>query len=114
MFADEGIKLDEAVVLIRKALAFEPENGAFLDSLGWAYFKLGRVDEALAELLRAVKYTRRADATIYEHLGDVYFRKGMLQEATREWDRALTLDETNTILRQKLDDLRKRTSRDGQ
>ena len=114
MFADEGIKLDEAVVLIRKALAFEPENGAFLDSLGWAYFKLGRMDEALAELLRAVKYSRRADATIHEHLGDVYFRKGLLQDAAREWDRALTLDETNAILRQKLDDLRKRISRDGQ
>jgi predicted negative regulator of RcsB-dependent stress response len=47
-------------------------------------------------------------------LGDVYFRKGMHQDAAREWDRALTLDETNAILRQKLDDLRKRISRDGQ
>jgi tetratricopeptide (TPR) repeat protein len=55
MFADEGVKLDEAVTLIRKALEIEPENGAFIDSLGWAYFKLGRLDEALAELLRAVK-----------------------------------------------------------
>jgi tetratricopeptide (TPR) repeat protein len=114
MFADEGVKLEEAVVLIRKALEAEPENGAFIDSLGWAYFKLGRLDEALAELLRAVKYSRREDSTIREHLGDVYFRKGMLQDALREWERALALDETNAALRQKFDDLRKRISRDGQ
>jgi Tfp pilus assembly protein PilF len=114
MFADEGIKLEEAVTLIRKALEFEPENGAFIDSLGWAYYRLGRLDEALAELLRAVKYSRREDSTIREHLGDVYFRKGMLQDALREWERALALDDGNATLRQKLDDLRKRTSRDSQ
>jgi predicted negative regulator of RcsB-dependent stress response len=61
-----------------------------------------------------VKYSRREDSTIREHLGDVYFRKGMLQDALREWERALALDDANATLRQKLDDLRKRISRDSQ
>jgi tetratricopeptide (TPR) repeat protein len=102
------------VVLIRKALELEPENGAFIDSLGWAYFRLGRLDEAMVELQRAVRYSRKEDSTIREHLGDVYFQKGILRDALREWERALALDDTNAALRQKLEDLRKRVIRDGQ
>jgi tetratricopeptide (TPR) repeat protein len=82
--------------------------------LGWAFFKLGRVDEALTELQRAVKYSRKEDATIREHLGDVFFQKGMLRDALREWERSLTLDDTNAALRQRLEELRKRVSRDAQ
>jgi tetratricopeptide (TPR) repeat protein len=71
------------------------------------------VDEALVELQRAVRYSRREDATIREHLGDVYFTKGMLQDAVREWERSLTLDGTNDAVKKKLDDARQRLSREG-
>ncbi|HEX7629819.1 MAG TPA: hypothetical protein VF431_05725, partial [Candidatus Methylomirabilis sp.] len=80
----------------------------------WAYFRLGRLDEAMVELQRAVRYSRKEDSTIREHLGDVYFQKGILRDALREWERALALDDTNAALRQKLEDLRKRVIRDGQ
>ena len=113
MFADEGIKLEESVVLVKKALELEPENGAFIDSLGWAYFRLGRVDEALVELQRAVKYSRRDDATIREHLGDAYFAQGKLQDAVREWERALTLDGSNDVVKKKLEEARQRLSREA-
>ncbi|HEU5394349.1 MAG TPA: tetratricopeptide repeat protein, partial [Candidatus Methylomirabilis sp.] len=113
MFAEEGIKLEESVALVNKALELEPENGAFIDSLGWAYFKLGRIDEALKELLQAVRYSRRDDATIREHLGDTYLKKGMIQEAIREWERSLELDGSNDAVRKKLEDARLRISRDA-
>ncbi|HSB70395.1 MAG TPA: hypothetical protein VLT62_13770, partial [Candidatus Methylomirabilis sp.] len=64
------------------------------------------------ELLRAVKFSRKDDPTIREHLGDAYLKKGLFQDALREWERSLTLDATNETLRKKLDDLRKRTTRE--
>ena len=69
MFAERGIRLDEAIDLIRKALELEPENGYYIDSLGWAFFQQGRYNEALRELKRAVELTRgKEDAVIYDHL----------------------------------------------
>lgn len=88
MFADQGVHLDEAVEMIKKALESEPENGAYLDSLGWAYYRMGQYD--LAE-----KYLKRAagkissDATIRDHLGDVYLKMGRKAEAIAEWTAAL-------------------------
>ena len=61
-----------------------------------------------------MKLTRKEDPTIREHLGDVYQAKGMLKEALREWERALSLDEQNATLRQKVDDVRQRLSRTPQ
>ena len=71
------------------------------------------IDEALVELLRAVRFSRRDDATIREHLGDAYLRKGMIQEAIREWERSLELDGSNDAVRKKLEDARLRISRDA-
>ncbi|MFQ5847444.1 MAG: tetratricopeptide repeat protein [Candidatus Methylomirabilales bacterium] len=102
MFADEGIHLAESVVLIKKALELDPNNGAFVDSLGWAYYKLGRLDEALRELKRAVTLLKKEDPTILEHLGDVLFQKGMISRAVEQWERSLALDATNGKLKEKL------------
>lgn len=106
MFAEEGVHLDESVALIKKALELEPDNGAFVDSLGWAYYKLGRLDEALLELQRAVTLVKKEDPTIREHLGDVYFDKGMIQQAVEQWQRSLELDDTNVKLKNKLQEAR--------
>ena len=105
MFAEEGKNLDEAVELIQKAVALDPENGAYIDSLGWAYFKQGRVDEALAELERAV-VLEPDDAVVRDHLGDVYFEKGLRDKAAAAWRESLKLDPKQETVRQKLKDVR--------
>jgi tetratricopeptide (TPR) repeat protein len=87
MLADRGVRLDEAVGLIQRALAEEPFNGAFLDSLGWAYFKQGKFERARKELERAVARTAY-DPTVREHLGDVYAKLGRPAQALAEWSKA--------------------------
>ena len=87
MFADQGIKLDEAVKLIERALELDPHNGAYLDSLGWAYFRLGKLDLAEENLLLALQRLSR-DPTIHDHLGDVYFKGGRFDLAEKAWERA--------------------------
>jgi Flp pilus assembly protein TadD len=67
MFADAGENLDEAVTFIKRALEIDPNNGAYIDSLGWAYFKKGMHKEALVELEKAIKFEPN-DPDIKEHL----------------------------------------------
>lgn len=88
MLADLGTRLDEATTLVKRALAEEPYNGAYLDSLGWAYFKQNRLTEAEGELRKAVERNAH-DPTIRDHLGDVYFKAGRIDLAAAEWERAL-------------------------
>jgi tetratricopeptide (TPR) repeat protein len=88
MLADRGIRLDESVKYIQKALELEPNNGAYLDSLGWAYFKMGRYDLAAPPLEKAASKIQD-DPTIHEHLGNVYLHMGKKAMAQEEWQRAL-------------------------
>lgn len=88
MLADLGIRLDEAVALIRRALDEEPTSGAYLDSLGWAYYRQNKLDEA-EEMLRKAAARSSHDATIRDHLGDVLYKKGKVAQAAAEWERAL-------------------------
>lgn len=90
MLADRNVRLTEAVELIQKALAQDPENGAYLDSLGWAYFRQGKLDEAVENLKRAQQRTPK-DATIHDHLGDVYAKQGNLKSAIAEWEASIKL-----------------------
>lgn len=80
----------EAQKLIEQAVAIEPTNGSFLDSLGWAQFKLGNAEKAREILEKALTYSRRS-ATIREHLGDVLQKLGRVAEARRNWEKALEL-----------------------
>lgn len=89
MLAERGVRLDEAVSLVERALDEEPNNGAFLDSLGWAYFKQNRLDLAEKYLRRAVERTG-GDPTIYDHLGELYLKMGRVDQAAAEWERSLT------------------------
>jgi len=86
--ADRGERLDEALELIRSALLLDPWNGAYLDSLGWVYVKLGRLDDARDPLERAVREFPK-DATVLEHLGDYFDRTGDAERAKTYWRRAL-------------------------
>ena len=88
MNADRGVKLDESLNYIKQALSFEPNNGAYLDSLGWAYFKLGKYDLAEENLTKASIHMG-SDATVQEHLGDLYQKTGRLKLAAAHWERSV-------------------------
>ena len=88
MNADRGVKLDESLNYIKQALTFDPNNSAYLDSLGWAYFKLGKYDLAEENLNKAAVHMG-SDPTVQEHLGDLYQKTGRLKLAAIHWDRAV-------------------------
>jgi tetratricopeptide (TPR) repeat protein len=79
----------------------EPENGYYIDSLGWAYFKKGLLNEAMLELKRAVAFVPD-DPVIVEHLGDIYFELKMFREAQEAWERSLQLQPENEVVEGKL------------
>ena len=91
MLADRGLKLPEAVTLIERALKIEPDNPAYLDSLGWALFKQGRTSEAEPPLRKAAEALTDA-SVIQDHFGDVLARGGKNDEAIAAWERALKGD----------------------
>src|SRR5579863_1464797 len=88
MNADRGVKLEESLNYIKQALTFDPNNAAYLDSLGWAYFKLGKYDLA-DENLNKASIHMGSDATVQEHLGDLYQKTGRLKLAAAHWERAV-------------------------
>ncbi|MFV2092375.1 MAG: tetratricopeptide repeat protein, partial [Hyphomicrobiales bacterium] len=88
---DQGVKLQRALKMVRKAVEQRPNDGYIVDSLGWAYFKMGRFEEAVQELERATEL-RADDAVINDHLGDAYWRVGRRLEARFQWSQVLELD----------------------
>lgn len=88
MNADRGVKLEESLNYIKQALTFEPNNGAYLDSLGWVYFKLGKYDQAEENLTKAESHMS-SDPTVQEHLGDLYQKIGRLKLAAAHWERSV-------------------------
>lgn len=109
LYADRAIHLDEAVELLQRAVALEPENSAFFDSLGWAYFRLGRLDEAKEHLDQALAkmetYQGEEQAVIFDHAGDVAQALGRHGEARQHWLRALELVPENATVQHKLQPL---------
>jgi tetratricopeptide (TPR) repeat protein len=89
MLGDLGIRLDEAEGLVHRALEEEPHSGAYLDSLGWIYFRENKLTEAEATLRQAVGRESH-DATIRSHLADVYAKSGRSDLAAIEWEKSLT------------------------
>jgi predicted Zn-dependent protease len=91
MFADRGLRLDEAIELARRAVKVEPDNPAYLDTLGWALFKQGRIEEA-EEPLRKAAMSLTGNSVIQDHHGDVLSSRGRTAEAIAAWERALAGD----------------------
>ncbi|RZP26233.1 tetratricopeptide repeat protein [bacterium] len=91
MLADRGERLEESVTLIERAIAKDPHNGSYLDSLGWAYFKLNRFDLAESPL-RAAGDQLQTNSVVQDHLGDLLNRLGQYDEAIEAWKRALSGD----------------------
>lgn len=85
---ERGNRDQEALKLIERAVAIEPINGSFLDSLGWAHYKVGNLEKARENLEKAMIYSKR-NPTIHEHLGDVLRDQGRVAEARRLWEKAL-------------------------
>lgn len=88
MLADHSTHLQEALGYIKQAVQLDPANGAYLDSLGWAYFKLGNYEMA-EEQLRKASERMSSDPTVQEHLGDLYQKTGRLKQAAAHWERSL-------------------------
>ena len=104
LLADHNRKLPEALDLIQQALAIDPNNGAYLDSLGWAYYRLGRLSDARVQLERAILLAD--DPVIHEHLGDVYKDMRLNDLAKAQYRLSLSTDEKNSRVKAKLSSLR--------
>jgi tetratricopeptide (TPR) repeat protein len=102
MWAEHGENLEKARDLIARALKAEPDNAAYLDSMGWVLFKLNHPTEALEYLLKAAGASEEPDATIYDHLGDVYDVLNEHAKAREAWRKSLDV-EANETVKKKLD-----------
>jgi tetratricopeptide (TPR) repeat protein len=88
MLGDRGVKLDDALTMVQKAVQEDPQNGAYLDSLGWVYFKMGQY--ALAEAnLRKASERMGQDPAVHDHLGELYEKTGRLKMAASQWEQSL-------------------------
>ena len=92
-WADRGENIDTALLYIQKAIEQRPQDGFIVDSLGWVYYKIGELDKALEQLELAVQLEPN-DPTINDHLGDLYWHLGRKNEARFQWQRVLSLDES--------------------
>ena len=93
---DQDMNLEPALEMIEKAVEAQPQDGYIVDSLGWAFYKLGRIDEAVETLEHAV-LLRPNDAEINDHLGDAYWRAGRELEARFQWKVAASVDEVGNV-----------------
>jgi tetratricopeptide (TPR) repeat protein len=110
MLIDHGIRVEESLQYVKKALELDRENGAFLDSLGWGYFKLNQLDLAEDNLRMALE---RLDdnAVVHDHLGDLYFKQGKFREAITQWQDALQKKSSeidSAYIQKKIDDTKAR------
>lgn len=102
MWAERGQNLERARSLIERALKNDPDNAAYLDSMAWVLFKLNQPKPALDYILKAIKSSEEADATIYDHLGDIYSRLGQTDKARDAWKQSVSL-EANEQVQKKLE-----------
>jgi tetratricopeptide (TPR) repeat protein len=122
MLADRNVHLNEALTMITKAIELDPNNGAYLDSLGWVYFRLGRLNEAEENLRKALSFTPR-DATVHDHMGEVLMKQSKLKDAVAQWEISLKewnasspadLDQSEIAkVKNKLDGAKVRLAREG-
>jgi Tfp pilus assembly protein PilF len=103
LYADTNRNLNEAEGMIRKALEANPENGAYIDSLGWVYFRKGKLPEAIIELEKASVLVE--DPVIFAHLGDAYFKARDITKAKLNWEKSLKLDPNQDDIKKKIQQL---------
>jgi tetratricopeptide (TPR) repeat protein len=103
LYADQGINLEHAEIMLKKALQLKPDNGYVMDSMGWLYFRQNRMDLAIKYLKDALN-ALPDDATIAEHLGDAYVKTGRTREAIEHYERALKANSSD-VVKKKLEQL---------
>jgi len=103
--AERSENLDFALEMAKKAVAADPENDAYQDTIGWIYYMMGMYDLALIHIKKSVE-DRQDSAVVIEHLGDVYLKLGDLEEAKSQWKRALEIDKDNERLKRKIENSR--------
>ncbi|MBK5258067.1 MAG: tetratricopeptide repeat protein [Thermoanaerobaculia bacterium] len=113
MWADRNVNLDRAADMLQRAVAQEPRNGAYVDSLGWVYYRQGKLDLAEKFLTDAARLLPR-DATVHEHLADVLLKRGQRQRALELYRTALSFDpsaDDGAKLRSKISDVERQSQR---
>lgn len=98
----QGEELDRALDLAEEAISYQPENAAYLDTIGWIYFKRGEYEEAREFIQRSVD-TGESGPEVYEHLGDVHEALGNIDEAIRWWNKALENDSNREYLKDRIE-----------
>lgn len=112
LWADQGKNLDKAYKMIQKALDAEPENPAYLDSMGWVLFKKGEFDKAVEQLKKATSLKNGDDSTIFDHLGDAFQKIGKISEAIQAYEKALQIEDKKSHANQKVVDAVKQKLQD--
>ena len=97
---ERNIHLNKALEMAKKAIELEPDNAAYLDTIGWIYYKMDNIDKALSFIRKSVELDNN-NAIVLEHLGDVLIAKNQIQEAILYYLKALDIDKDNEILQQK-------------
>jgi tetratricopeptide (TPR) repeat protein len=101
LYADNNMNIEESITLIKTALKFEPLNGAYLDSLGWAYYRKGKYDLALKKLLKAEKQLemdKAPDPVVFDHIADTYEKMGNHEKAIEYWEKSLKIKRDPKII----------------
>ena len=111
MWAERDTHLDEAEQMIKLALQADPNNGAYIDTLGWLEFRQGKFDQALSDLLRAAQKLTREDPVVLEHVGDACAKLNKPAQALDAWQKALNLDPQNKKLADKIDNAKTKMSK---
>lgn len=99
--AERGLQLERALQMSLQAIAADPNNDSYLDTVGWVYFKLGKLDEAQKYISKAIG-VGGASATVYEHMGDIQYKLGEKKKAEQFWKQALEMNSANQGLKDKI------------
>ena len=111
MWADHNMHLEEAEEMINHAIQMDPNNGAYLDSLGWLDYRSGKFEQALTELLRAAQVLPKDDPTVFEHIGDAYAKLDRVPQALDYWQKAIAFDPDNKQLAAKIESTKTKMSK---
>jgi len=111
MWVEHSTHLDEAEQMIKLALQADPNNGAYIDTLGWLEFREGKFDQALSDLLRAAQKLTRDDPVVLEHIGDACAKLNKSAQALDAWQKALNLVPQNKKLADKIDNAKTKMSK---
>ena len=111
MWADHNMHLDEAEEMIKRALEMDPNNGAYLDSLGWLYYRKGKFNDALDQLQQALKNIAKPDATVLVHIGDTYSKLNRDAQALEYWQKASMLTPEDKAIADKIESAKTKLSK---